>query len=457
MTTTASPTDRQNHVSPVPTPSTRWTRYIGPAVVLLIAGLAVGRFLTAGEHSSPPAPISAAAGGAPTNSLEALQARTVTSPDSAEAWLAYGTVAMRTAIATGDPSFYGAAEQALDTALRLAPKSSDTLAARAGLDLSLHEFAAALPLAQQAVEANPLNIIALAALFDARIENGDYAGAEITLKQLLNVNPGVAAYARVSYLRQLTGDMTGARTAMQQAVAAAGPGPERSAVENYLGDINLELGDFPAARSAYQRALGDLPTSVSASLGTARVMMADGRLAEAAALVAQVVTRSPQPAAATLQGELALMRNDPATVTSAFALVQANDQILRSQGIVTDLESAVFHADRGEAAPATESARAAYSARRTIFTADALAWALVASGRPAEAVPMIDEALAGGITSPSIHVHAAAAFAAIGDTSRASAELAIAFRSAPWLTPSIRPVAARLAGELGLSLPKEWS
>ncbi len=137
--------------------------------------------------------------------------------------------------------------------------------------------------------------------------------------------------------------------------------------------------------------------------------------------------------------------------------MRANDQLLRSAGVVTDLESALFHADRGEAAMALAIAEAAYAARRTVFTADALAWARLGAGQIDSAVALVDEALAGGITNPSLRVHAAAVFSAAGDLERATAELTVAFRSTPWLTPSIRPTAAELAGELGIPLPEGWS
>jgi tetratricopeptide (TPR) repeat protein len=298
---------------------------------------------------------------------------------------------------------------------------------------------------------------ALAALVDARLENGDYDGAETTLNQLLNVNPGTPAYARVSYFRQLTGDLEGARTAMQQAVGATGPGNGRAVVLGYLGDLNLEMGDYDAAEKAYSTALVDQPGNIAAELGRARVLIARGSLNEAAARLDALVTRSPQPAPATLQGELALLQGDSSSADAAFRLVRANQQILRSQGVIADIEYSNFDADRGAWESALETATAAHATRQTIFTADALAWALLNVGRSAEALPLIEEALVLGIATPSIRVHAAAVYAATLQPERARDELAVAFRSTPWLTPSIRPVAARLADELGLTLPENWS
>ena len=453
--TTADPVTPGSNL-PTPRRQRRRLGLIGPMLALAVAGLAVGRFLFAGE-SRPTEVAHPSSRLAQSTDLASLQAATVSQPESAKAWLAYGVAALRTAISTSDPSYYAVARAALDRAGQIAPDAADTLAARAILSLSLHDFAAALPLAEQAAATNPYSTTALGALVDARVENGDYQGAEHAARQLLDAGPGVAAYSRVSYLRQLSGDIEGARTAMQQAVASASPGSDRAVVETYLGDISLESGMLDEAASDYEHALVDQPKSVAAALGKARVMIARGTLVEAASLLDGVVARSPQPAAALLRGELAVLQGDQAAADSAFALVDANEQILRSQGVVTDLESALYQADHGRPTDALASARAAYDARHTVFTADAVAWALARSNRATEAVPYAEEAVAGGLLSPAVRIHVAFVFDAIGDTTRARAELETAVRSSPWLALSARPVARDLASRLAVTLPEGWT
>ncbi len=447
-----------------PTPGRdRWLRFAGPVIVLTIAGLAVGRFLLAGSSPSDESATSTARPGSAAPAVDVavgfdgLRAATEVRPSDPAAWRDYGVAAVREAIRTGDPSYYGIATTALGEATRLAPDDGDTVTAQAVLALSVHDFARALPLAMTAVDLNPLSSAALAALVDANVENGDYPAGEAALRRLLETDPGVAAYARVSYFRQLSGDLPGAQIAMRQAVAAAGAGSERATVLTYLGDISLEMGHLEDADAAYSAALRDQPMSVGASLGRARLLIARGSLIEAAALLDAVVARSPQPAAATLRAELALIMGDSIIANQSFDLVRANDQILRSLGVATDLEASLFNADYGDVALALTEAEAVYESRHTVFSADALAWALLQSGRAAEAVPLVEEALAGGITSPSLRVHAAAVFSAVGLIERARAELATAFQWSPWLALSIRPVAEELATSLGVTYPKGWS
>jgi hypothetical protein len=121
-----------------------------------------------------------------------------------------------------------------------------------------------------------------------------------------------------------------------------------------------------------------------------------------------------------------------------------------------DLESALFAADHGDATEAVSLAQAAYGARRTIFTADALGWALTRAGRPAQALPYIDEALGLGTRSPALHVHAAVALAATGDSAQAADALRTAFASSAWLVPALRPEATALADGLGVTVPEDW-
>jgi hypothetical protein len=121
-----------------------------------------------------------------------------------------------------------------------------------------------------------------------------------------------------------------------------------------------------------------------------------------------------------------------------------------------DLESALFAADHGDATEAVTLAEAAYRTRRTIFTADALGWALTRAGRPAEALPYIEQALRLGTQSPALHVHAAVALAATGDTAGAADALRTTLTSSAWLVPALRPEAAALGDRLGLAVPEDW-
>ncbi len=451
MTATASPPRQcSEHEPSSDRPSSR-SRFLGPALFALVAGLAVARVI----WSDPTAATNESAAIA---SLDELRITAETDATSVESWIVYGNASMKASVASGDRDEYLAAKDAFDTALRLAPDSPEALTARAGFALNAHDFATALTLSERAVELNPYDPAALAALVDARVETGRYDEVDSALDALLNVEPDSAAYARVSYVRELRGDIGGARIAMQQAVASASPSAQRATLLVFLGDLQLQSGRVDAANEAYDRALTDDPSSAAATVGRARVLVARGSLTQAAALLDTAIELGPETTPAIVRGEVALLVGDEAGAEAAFQIARTKDDRLRDRGEATDLESATFLADRGEPDEAVIRARAAYAVRATVLGADALAWALFMAGDDLEeARSLVDEALATDIASPTVRVHAAAILAAVGEVDRARDELTVAFEATPWGDLSILPIATQLSGELEMTLPTTWS
>jgi tetratricopeptide (TPR) repeat protein len=159
---------------------------------------------------------------------------------------------------------------------------------------------------------------------------------------------------------------------------------------------------------------------------------------------------------ATLLGDLQMISGDQRGADDTFALVRANDELLVANGVVVDLESAIFEADHGQPGAALLYAQKAYRARHTIFTADALAWALYRNSRVSEALPYVDEALRLGSASAQLHAHAALIYDAAGDASAATREVNLALTQSPWFTLTLRGEVSRLADRLGIAVPTEW-
>jgi predicted Zn-dependent protease len=391
-----------------------------------------------------------------TDAITDLERRTEADPGDARAWQELSRRYLQQAVSTGDPSFYDLTTRALDRARALAPGDVATTVTEGALALSLHDFARALELGRTAHEQVAEDPDPLAILVDASVELGRYDEAEDHLGELLARRPGSAALSRLSYLRELHGDLDGARIAMLQAEQATSTPEDRDTIATLVGDQLLAARDLPGAAAAYERARSAAPGLTTTAIGHARVAAAQGREDEAIATLTALVERSPAPGPATLLGELqqAAGRDDEAA--DSFALARAGTELLAGAGSTVDLESALFAADHGDASEAVTLAEAAYRTRRTIFTADALGWALTRAGRPADALPYIDEARRLGTTSPALHVHAAVALAATGDNAGAADALRTAFASSAWLVPALRPEAAALGDRLGLTVPEDW-
>ena len=121
---------------------------------------------------------------------------------------------------TGDPAFYARAEALLRDVLAREPRNADALVGPAALALSRHDFRGGLALARRA----DAGLAALPVTVDALVELGRYGEARAVLQRLADLKPNLATYARVSYLRELHGDLRGAASALALAAARGRPG-----------------------------------------------------------------------------------------------------------------------------------------------------------------------------------------------------------------------------------------
>lgn len=425
-------------------------------VVAVVAGLAIGRFVF---FTDDPAPQAAPV--APTTVAEQIRTaeqRTEQFPQDPRAWQQLANLYLLQTAQTGDPALPQLAERALDRAEEAVPGEAATSVGRASLALTLHNFADAQTFAEEALERQPGQTEALAALVDANVELGDYDAAAATLQELLDVRPGAASLSRASYLRELNGDLDGAKLAMSQARTAAVGSPfSQATITTLLGDLQMNTGDAGGAREAYEQALALSPGNARAELGLARVDAASGDVAAATSRLDALVSRAPLPEAAILLTDLQKFDGNTEAAQDAAALVRAMTDLQQASGQIVDLEMALFEADHGDPGTAVELATQAYASRQTVFTADALAWALVRNGQPDLARPYVDELLRLGSRDASMRYHAAVVLAANGDNEAAALHLTQAFEMTPWFTFGQRDEAARLAGELDVPPPEEWS
>jgi tetratricopeptide (TPR) repeat protein len=429
---------------------------VAALIVVAIVVAAGIRFATASggvDTGAAPVPTTLAA------TISQLEDQVATDPDDLAGLQALATVYVQRAIETGDPAFYGLAERALTDADALDPNQPATLLARGTLALSLHDFGEARALGERARDLAPSSAGPLGVLVDAAVELGDYDAAAARLQEMADLRPSLPALSRVSYLRELGGDLPGAIRAMARAEAAGAGAPFAEAtVAALLGDLHLDAGDLGAASDAYGRALELSPGHVAAEVGRARVSAARGDLDAAAAGLEEVTATRPQPAALVLLADLQRAAGDDAAAADTDEVVRSLATLQEAAGQTVDLELALFEADRGDDPDlAIDLARAAYDARPdNVFVADALAWALHRADRSDDAVAYVEQALRLGSADPLLRFHAAAVMAAVGDEAAAREHLE-AIVDVPWFSVAHRDDAAALADELGIALPAPWS
>ena len=229
-------------------------------------------------------------------SIEAAQQRLTDVPADHLTWAQLGSAYVEQARVTADPSYYDKADGALRQSLDLRPVGNDAaLAGQGALANARHDFTTAADLAGQALAINAYSATAWGVLTDARTQLGDYAGATEALQRMLALKPGLASFTRASYDAELHGDLAGARSALEQALATTDGGAGEAFCRTHLGGLAFAAGDLEEAAAQYAAGLEAVPGDPALLLGRARVLAARGQTTAAVEAFRSVVAARPLP------------------------------------------------------------------------------------------------------------------------------------------------------------------
>jgi len=316
------------------------------------------------------------------------------------------------------------------------------------LDLARHDFQGALEWGGRAREFNPQNAQVRGILGDAYLELGRYRAADREFQNMIDLRPDLSSYARVSYVRELRGDTTGAIQAMRLARSAAGNASDEAWASYQLGELFFNSGRVERARVFYREGARLDPSSVLPEVGLARVDAATGDTDHAVRRLRRVTRRQPFGEYLTLLGDLLEVAGRSTDAKKQYALASAITDLYRANGVNVDLEEALFDADNGRPKRALSVARAEYDRRRSVHVADALAWALYANGEYEAAYRYALEALRLGTRSALFHFHAGMIAAELDRTGDAIDHLSAALEINPHFSFRHGPVATRVLEDL---------
>ena len=348
---------------------------------------------------------------------------------------------------TGDPSYYTKSDGVLRRALRYSP---DDLVATTGLGalaLSRHRFRDALALGRRAVALSPSTARGYGVVGDALVELGRYREAFAAFDRMASLKPSLSSYARVSYARELLGDVPGAAKAMRLAIDAAAGQPEALAwSQTQLGKLFWSQGRARAAEREYRTALAARPGYVYAFDGLALVEAVRGRYLDAIAYERRATDTIPLPQFVASLGDLERLAGNGTAARRQYALIGAIQRLLRANGVRTDLETALFDVDHAVRLPhALSLARAAQAERPSIDGDDVLAWALARNGRCAEALGYSKRALRLGTRDAVKFFHRGMVERCLGDRAAARTWFRRALSVNPNFSLLWAPVARRYA------------
>ena len=382
--------------------------------------------------------------------IEGLQAQVREAPSDPDAYAQLGLAYLQQVRETGDPTFYPRAQGTFEQARRLDPENFTATSGLGSLALARHDFRRGLALGEQAARISPGVARNYGVIADAQIELGRYGAAERTLQHYVDVKPELSSYARVSYFRELHGDLPGALAAMRLADSAGGGTAENVGyVQALVGKLQFDSGDYVAAERAYRSALATDPGFPAAIAGLARVEVALGDDAAAIRRLRALVQRLPLPEYVIALGETEQAAGMTAAARRHYQLVGAETRLLQANGVNTDAELALFEADHGDPAQAVALARRAWAAAPSVRSADAYAWALSAARRDGEALEMSGRAMRLGSRDPSFLYHAGIAALRAGQPERAHAYLGRLVAQSPRFNPLYGQRAQRALEGLG--------
>lgn len=388
--------------------------------------------------------------GDPDAVVAALQDRLERLPQDDASWAALGFAYVAQARVTADPSLYDRAARALERSLEERPDgNSEALAGQAALANARHEFALGRDLAQQAVQADPYSSTAKGILADSQLELGEYDVAQVTLQEMVDLRPGVPSFTRISYSYELRGDTDNARLLLEQALELSSAPSDASFSLFHLGRIAFDTGDHATAVERYDEGLRRDPSNVQLLAGRAAAHAALGDVEAAVADYETVVQRLPEPLYVVEYAELLDRLGRSEDAAEQYAVADAIRTLFDAAGVVPDVEIALYEADHGDPVRALDVAERNYETRRSVQVEDALAWALHANGRDAEALEHASAAQAIGTRNALWDYHRGMIQLELGMVEEARASLEQALDTNPEFSQLHAPLARQALTETG--------
>jgi hypothetical protein len=377
--------------------------------------------------------------GAPTSErLAALRAAVRARPERVDGHVLLAATELQGVRETADPSGYVRAEDEIAKALALKPGDQGALTERAQLELARHHFADGLRDADAARRVDPSVVRPYGPLVDANVELGHYGAAARALQAMVDHKPEFAGYTRVSYLRELHGDLDGALEALAAAGSAGGGTAESTAFADALtGGLELQRGRVGVAARSYRAAQAAFPSSGPAQIGLAKVEAARGRLGRAITRLRRLVGPRGGAAGDLLPlAELELAAGRSRAAAGHLARARAHQARETRSGVDVSVEQALLEADHGRPAEALALARRGMrGAPGGVRAEHALGWALTRAGHARAGLRHARRSLRLGWKDPLPLLHAGLAAAAAGSEREARAWLGAALRGRAWLGP----------------------
>jgi tetratricopeptide (TPR) repeat protein len=344
---------------------------------------------------------------------------------------------------TGDISYFQLAEGALAASLKLESTHEDAAPAYtqlAAVHLAEHKFHEAGDDAEKAIALMPKDLAAYPCAGDAQLEQGNYDAARGFYNHIRKpedgAEPGGLDHPGIEFLAAshgagldwIRGDVAKANDDLQRAIGFGRsmhlPAENIAWTEFMLGEQFFQAGDLAAAERAETASLQDFPRYHRALAAMGQIRAAQRRYPEAIGFYRSAIAIIPLPLYLTALGDVYTASGDPANAAKQYKTVEFIGRLNEINQQVYNRDLALFYADHDRNLPeALALARKELEVRHDIYTSDALAWALLKNGQPAQAKIEMGRALRLGTVDAMLEFHAGMIDAALGDDAEAKRHL----------------------------------
>ncbi len=341
--------------------------------------------------------------------LDGLLAVLKTKPNDPKTLLKLTAAYINESRVTGNHGYYDrVALNIADQVLKDNPENFEALSYKATVLLSQHHFSEALVVTQKASKINPSNANIFGLSCDAYVELGNYDEAVKMADKMISLRPDLRSYSRVSYLREIYGDLPGAIYAMKLAITSGYPGMEQTEwARMILGHLYESIGSLDSAEYTYHTALNERPEYAFAYAGLGRIEKAKGNYKGAIAYYEKADKLINEYSFSDELTDLYLLNHEQDKSEKSAKLViemlgpGTGDESVQGHGHYADKELAYAYIKAGDLDKALEHAQTEFDRRPlNIDVCEAMAWVRYKRGEFSEANKMITVSLKTGSKNP---------------------------------------------------------
>lgn len=363
-------------------------------------------------------------------------------PENSEAKIKLGFAYIQESRESGEHAFYDS--KALDLFTRVLKNDTanfEALIGKATVLLSQHHFTEAIPEAVKALRINPYSSAVYGILTDAFVENGDYPKAIEMADKMVSLRPDIRSYSRVSYLREIYGDYTGAIEAMKLAVSSGYPGMEQTEwCRMELGHLFEMTGQLDSAQSQFLSCIYFRPAFAHAYAGLGRIAKAKGDYPLAIDHLFKAINIKDDPSFESELAEVYQISNKPqlayeaAQQSISLLAGKQGDEAEKNHGHYADKELAMAYLKAYDYNNALKHALIEYNRRPdNIDVEQTLAWVYYKIGNYPKANTYIAKALRTNSKNPILQYQAGLILSRTGNLADARVHYDQALKTNPHL------------------------